>query len=347
MTSAAPIRLGLVGYGVGGRYFHAPYIDAADGVELVGIVARAEQTRATAARDLPGVQLFASLTDLLAAGVDAVTITTPPQTRRELVQEAIASGVHVIADKPFAPSAADGRDLVAAADEAGVLLSVFHNRRWDADLQTVQGVVASGSLGELWRAHSTFDLDDAATLETGASGGLLRDLGSHLVDQMLTLLGPVRTVSAVLDHTDRFDERTDCGFVLTLRHVGGVASVVSASKLNHVETRSFRLYGSEGSYVSDGSDAQTQAIFAGQRPADDRAAWGFEDELLLGTLSTEGGSHTVPSAQGDYTRFYEQFGHAVRGAGEQPVPAVEAVAVLDVLDAARRSDAEGVTVTLH
>lgn len=124
----------------------------------------------------------------------------------------------------------------------------------------------------MWRVHSTFDLDDAETLETGASGGLLRDLGSHLVDQMFTLLGPVRSVSAVLDHAERFGERTDCGFVLTLRHSSGVASMVSASRINHVQTRSFRVYGSEGSYVSDGSDAQTKAIFAGMRPSDDCAS---------------------------------------------------------------------------
>lgn len=144
MSSAAPIRLGLVGYGVGGRFFHAPHIDAADGVELLGIIARAAQTHATAYADFTGVPLFASLAELLAAGVDAVTITTPPQTRRQLVLEAVAAGVHVVADKRFAPSAADGRVLAAAAD-ANVLLRFFHNRRWDADFQTVRGGRRFGS----------------------------------------------------------------------------------------------------------------------------------------------------------------------------------------------------------
>src|SRR6478752_6597823 len=126
------VRIGVVGYGSGGRNFHTPFIEAAAGVELVGVVARSAERKAAIGRDWPGVPIYGSLTDLLAAGVDAVTITTPPATRRELVLEAVAAGVHVIADKPFAPTAADARELEHAAAEAGVLLSVYHNRRWDA-----------------------------------------------------------------------------------------------------------------------------------------------------------------------------------------------------------------------
>src|ERR1700712_2285130 len=128
------IRFGVVGYGTGGQHFHTPFIEAADGVELVGIVARSAQRKAAIRQDWPDVPIYQSLTDLLAAGVDAVTISTPPATRRELVLEAVAAGVHVIADKPFAPTAADARELEQAAADAGVLLSVYHNRRWDADI---------------------------------------------------------------------------------------------------------------------------------------------------------------------------------------------------------------------
>ena len=108
---------------------------------------------------------------MLDAGVDAVTITTPPHTRRELVLEAIAAGVHVVADKPFAPDAASARELAEAARQAGVVLNVYHNRRRDADILTLAGVIASGELGEVWRVHSIMDQDGADTLETGATGG--------------------------------------------------------------------------------------------------------------------------------------------------------------------------------
>ena len=257
------MRLGLVGYGAGGRYFHAPFIAAADGVELVGVVTRSPYRRAELAADHPGVPVFDSLSTLLAAGVDAVTITTPPQTRRELVLEAVAAGVHVIADKPFAPTADDGRLLVDAAAKASVVLNVFHNRRWDADIRTLAAVLARGDLGKLWRVESRFDADDPATLEAGPQGGLLRDIGSHLVDQMLWLLGPAQRVTAELEWVDLSEGRTDCGFGVVITHVSGVHSRVSSTKLNRIDERELRAYGSAGGYVARGTDVQAQAIFAG------------------------------------------------------------------------------------
>ena len=197
------MRQGLVGYGTGGQHFHAPFIAAARGLDLAGVVARAPGTIAEVEADLPGVPVYPSLTEMLRAGVDAVTITTPPQTRRDLVLEAIDAGVAVIADKPFAPSAEAGRDLDRAAKARGVPLAVFHNRRFDADILTLRGVLQSEALGRLWRVHSRFDLDDPDTLEGGPTGGLLRDLGSHLVDQMLWLLGPAVAVTAHLDEVAR------------------------------------------------------------------------------------------------------------------------------------------------
>jgi predicted dehydrogenase len=340
------MRLGLVGYGVGGRYFHAPFVVAAEGVELTGVVTRSPDRRAELAADLPGVPAYDSLGDLLAAGVDAVTITTPPQTRRALVLEAVAAGVPTVADKPFAPDAAGGRELVAAAKGAGVPLNVFHNRRWDADIRTLAAVLAAGELGELWVVESRMDQDNAATLEVGPDAGLLRDLGSHLVDQMLWLLGPARSVYAELDHVGQAGNRTDCRFVVSLAHAGGARSRVSASKINHVEDRELRAYGSSGSYVAHGTDVQAQAVFAGRRPVDEGDRWGYEAPEHWGTLNTAAGSAPVPSAQGAYQDFYARFAAALRGEGDFPVPADEAVHTLEVLDAARVSAAENRVVEL-
>jgi predicted dehydrogenase len=335
------VRLGLVGYGAGGRYFHAPFVTAAHDVELAGVVTRSPARRAELETDHPGVPAYDSLTDLLAAGVDAVTITTPPQTRRELVLEAIAAGVPTIADKPFAPTADDGRELVAAAQRAGVPLSVFHNRRWDADIRTLAGVLRGGELGELWAVESRFELDDPATLEAGPTGGLLRDLGSHVVDQVVWLLGPVRSVFAELDHVDLDEGRTDCRFTISLAHASGVRSRVGASKLNRLQERELRAYGSAGSYVARGTDVQAQAIFAGRRPADEGDAWGYDAPEFWGTLRTAAGERRVPSEQGAYQDYYTRFAAALRGDGEFPVPAAEAVHTLAVLDAARVSAEQG------
>ena len=340
------MRLGLVGYGVGGRYFHAPFIAAARGVELAGVVTRSPERRAELAEDFPDVRAYDSSADLLAAGVDAVTITTPPQTRRELVLQALAAGVPTIADKPFAPTADAGRELVAAAREAGIPLNVFHNRRWDSDIRTLAAVIEGGALGELWLVESRMDQDNAATLETGPTGGLLRDLGSHLVDQVLWLLGPAHTVYAELDHVDTEDGPTDCRFTVSLTHAHGVHSRVSASKINHLEDRELRAYGSTGSYVAHGTDVQAQAVFAGRRPIDEGDAWGYEAPERWGTLHAATGPVSVPSEQGAYQDYYTQFAAALRGEQAFPVPAEQAVDTLAVLDAARISAAENRTVDL-
>lgn len=342
-----PLRIGVVGYGTGGQHFHAPFIDAADGCTLAGIVARAQGTVAKVRRDYPDLPVYASLTDMIAAGaVDAVTITTPPQTRRKLVLEAVAAGLHVVADKPFAPDAKGASDLRDAAKAKGVTLGVYQNRRYDSDMQTLKKLIDNGHLGQIWRVHSRMDFDDPATLEAGPEGGLLRDLGSHLVDQMVYLLGPVTTVDAQLDYVDLPAGRTDASFSITLRHESGTHSHISASKLNHFSQREFRAYGDLGSYVSHSTDVQAQAIFAGQRPVDDLAAWGYEPESNWGTLRTAAGAQKVPAEQGRYHDYYAAFAKAVRDGTPPPVPAESGVQTLRILDAARLSARENRSISL-
>jgi len=341
------MRIGLVGYGTGGRHFHAPFMVAAKGVELTGVVARAPGTVAAVRADFADLPLYQSLAAMIAAGgLDAVTITTPPQTRRELVLEAIAAGLNVIADKPFAPSADGARELDAAARARGVILGVFQNRRWDSDIQTLSKVIRDGRLGRLWRVHSRMDFDDPATLEAGPAGGLLRDLGSHLVDQMLWLLGPAASVDAELDFVDLAEGRTNAGFTITIRHANGVHSHVSASKLNHLNLRELRAYGEAGSYVSQGSDVQAQAIFAGKRPVQDLNAWGYEPQANWGCLNTSAGSERIPAEQGRYHDYYEAFAKAVDAGAPPPVTAAEGINTLVVLDAASRSAEEGRSIKL-
>ena len=340
------IRLGLVGYGVGGRYFHAPFIQAADGVDLVGVVTRSPERRRILASDFPDLPVYDDLEKLLEAGVDAVTITTPPETRRQLVLQALAAGAHVVADKPFAPTAEGGRELDRAAEQAGLALNVFHNRRFDSDIRTLAGVLKSGVIGDLWRVESRMDQDSTATLEAGPTGGLLRDLGSHLVDQMLWLLGPAHRVYADLEWIDLPAGTTDAGFTITITHTSGVRSHLSSTKVNHIDQRELRAYGSHGSYVADGTDVQAQAIFAGQRPVDLGYAWGYEAESRWGTVNTAGGSHPVPSEQGAYQDYYTQFAAALAGTAPFPVPAGEAIHTLEVLDAARLSATEHRVVSL-
>ena len=346
----APLRIGVVGFGTGGLNFHAPFIEAADGVELAGVVTRNPERRRILADRFPGVAAYDSLADLVigeraAGGIDAVTITTPPQTRHDLVVEALDLGLHVVADKPFAATAQAAAALDRAADDAGRVLGVYHNRRWDSDICTLRGVLASEALGRIDRFHSRFDADDADTLEGGPHGGLLRDLGSHLVDQALWLFGPVEHVFARLHAAPTAAGPTDASFLVVLSHHGGTTSELSATKLNHLAERELRLYGENGSYLARGTDVQAQAIFAGHRPVDDPDAWGREPESAWGTLHTAAGSRRVPSEAGNYARYYELFAEAVRTGGSPPVTARQGVEVLAVLDAARQSAANGQSTT--
>lgn len=340
------VRIGVVGYGAGGRWFHTPYIRGARGVELAGVVSR-DATRAAAARDdHPGVPVYASLRELVeaerrGAGIDAVTITTPPTTRRDLVLEALGLGVDVVADKPFAPSAGAARELAAAARDAGRVLAPFHNRRWDHDVRTVRAVLDSGAVGRPVRFASAFDLDEPGSLEGGPGGGLLRDLGTHVADQALWLFGPVTSVYARWEEVDTGLGPTDASFALVLTHASGVDSHLSASKTHRLRRKEMVLEGTDGSFAVRGDDVQVAAIRRGERPEGRRPVWGYADPEQWGTLATAAGAERVPSAQGDYCAFYEGFARAVRTRGTPPVTVDAAVAVLEVLDAARASVSAG------
>jgi predicted dehydrogenase len=221
-----------------------------------------------------------------------------------------------------------------------VRLSVFHQRRADADIVTLKRVLDAGELGAVWRFHSSFDLDEPGSLDAGPHGGLLRDLGSHLVDQAVWLFGPAVRVSAEVDWVDLPVGRTDGGFVVTVEHAAGPVSFLSASKLNRLVQRSLAVYAEGGSYIATGSDVQTGAIKAGRRPKDDPDGWGYEPEVHWGRLSTAMGKRVVPSAQGNHARYYTAFAKAVATGGPVPVPVRDAVEVLRVLDAARTSALE-------
>lgn len=338
------MRIGLVGYGAGGRIFHLPFMRAASEWEIVGVVTRSPERRAELAADAPGLPAFDSLDALIDAGVDAVVITTPPSTRRELVLRALERGVHVVADKPFAPDLATARELVAAAERAGARLTVFHNRRQDTDFLTLRAVVASGEIGTPMRADFVLDQPDPASREIAVGGGLLRDLGAHVVDQVTQLFGPVSRVDAHLDWLDVPGGRVDCGFALALHHESGAFSQVSSSRLGLRDERGMIVYGSEGSYASRMRDVQVDQTLAGLRPGS--AGWGAEAEERWGTLSTAQGSRRIAPVAGDYTDYYRGLHAALVAGDEPPVRLAEALHTVAVLDAARESDALGRSVEI-
>src|SRR6476659_8051878 len=190
------VRFGLVGYGFGGRWFHAPLLAAAPECEFLGVVTSSPARRALVAEDHPGLGTFGSLEELRNAGAEAVAISTPADTHSELTDRALQLGLAVVCDKPFALDAPAARRSVELAERLGRPLSPYQNRRGDSDFLTVRALVADGALGEVTRFESRFERLDPDPGPPPSGGGTLRDFGSHLVDQALVLLGPVTSVYA-------------------------------------------------------------------------------------------------------------------------------------------------------
>ncbi|MDV6012581.1 Gfo/Idh/MocA family oxidoreductase [Haloechinothrix sp. LS1_15] len=343
---ADPARIGLVGYGKGGRYFHAPLLANAPGCELAGAVTRSTERRAELACDFPGVPAYDSLADLVESGVDAVAITTPLDTHLDLVHEAIRLGVPTVCDKPFAPDAATAREAVEAAERAGVLLSVYQNRRWDADFLTVARLVDSGELGTVARFESRMEQYRPEGGFTPVSGGLLRDFGSHVVDQAMRLFGPVSSVYAEKNALPGTDE-LDTWFFSALRHRNGITTHVWGDlDLQGGRGWRFRVTGSGGTLAMADDDGQSEQLLAGRSPATEGETWGSVPQQRWGRLYRAGIEETVPSEQGDWMRFYAGLAAAVRGDAGVPVDPWDSVAVLEVLDAARTSSTTGQVVGL-
>ncbi|MCF3961041.1 Gfo/Idh/MocA family protein [Streptomyces fuscigenes] len=358
-TANRPLRVGLVGYGLAGSVFHAPLIAATDGLALDTIVTSSEERRAQAAGEFPSVRFAASSEELWkrADELDLVVVATPNKTHVPLATAALDAGLPVVVDKPVAGTAAEARALAARAEERGLLLSVFQNRRWDNDFLTLKALVDAGELGEVQRFESRFERWrpqlKGGWRESGDPeeiGGLLYDLGSHVVDQALTLFGPVTQVYAEAD-VRRPGARTDDDTFLALTHASGVRSHLYVSATTAQLGPRFRVLGSTAGYVKYGLDPQEAALREGRRPGAGDEPWGAEPESQWGRLGAgesplTGGGTPVPTEAGDYPAFYTAVEQALRTGAAPPVSAEQAAVTLDVLEAARRSAGEGAVVRL-
>lgn len=340
------MRIGLVGYGFGGRYFHAPFLAAAPECEFLGVVTTSPERRDAVATQFPGAATFDSLEQLAKAGAEAVTICTPASTHVELCQQALKLGLAVVCDKPFALDAASARETVLLSEELQVPLTVYQNRRWDSDFLTVRKALADGLLGDPVRFESRFERFAPEPGPPWSGGGTLRDFGSHLVDQALVLFGPARLVYAEMHTADRPGAVDDDVFV-AITHVSGMHSHLWGSWRQNASGPRYRVTGTEASYVVvPDMDSQEEWLVAGQSPAT-RADWGSEPQERWGWVFRDGGSEVLPSERGAWPTFYPAFAAAVRGDGPVPVNPWDAVATARVLDAARESANFGEAIRLE
>ena len=346
------LRVAIVGHGLAGRVFHGPLIAATEGLSVATVMTSNADRRASAAREYPHAVVVSSMAELWEQPPhDLVVIAAPNAAHAQLAREAIDRGVPVVVDKPLAVTAADAEAVVEHAARAGVLLTVFQNRRWDSDHLTLMRLLAEDRLGAVLRYESRFERwrPKAEPHEWRATspeegGGQLLDLGSHLVDQALVLFGPVSHVYGEIAAV-RGVPGDDDDF-LALRHVSGVISHLRASAITADPGPRLRVLGRSGAYIVQQLDSQEAELRAGRRP-DQVDDWGREPESHWGRLTRGEVSDVVPSERGDWPRFYALLSEALRSGGPPPVEPRDAVRTLRIIEAARKSAATRTIVAIE
>jgi predicted dehydrogenase len=336
------LRVALVGYGMAGRDFHAPLLRQVDGLRVSHVVT-GDPDRAEAARaENPDVRVVPTVDELwpLAAEVDLVVLASPTNVHAAQAREALGRDLPLVVDKPLAVTAADARELAALAEARGVLLTVFHNRRWDREHPTARVVLSSGVLGQVvryearyerWRPVPKTRWREQSRSEEG--GGVLMDLQPHLVDGALDLFGPAKSVYAELAAVTTVGD--DVAF-LVLRHVSGVTSHLGATSLAGAPGPRMRLIGQQATYLVADVDGDPTAY----------AAWADRDAGHRGWLVRGEEAEPVRREPGEPADFYVGVRDALLTGAPPPVTAAEGGAVIEALDAARRSAAENAVVFL-
>ena len=329
------MRVSLIGFGLAGRVFHAPFIAATDGLKLTTIVTSTGERAARARDEYPGVTVVGSSDE--AWDADLVVVATTNDAHAPLALEAARRGVPVVVDKPFATSAAQAEEVLAA----GGRVTVFQNRRWDGDFLTVRRLVADGTLGDVVRFASRFE---RFRPEVGAGwrehsgdaigGGQLFDLGPHLVDQAIQLLGPPVRVYAEVGARRPGAQVDDDAFV-ALEHASGAQSHLAMGVLAPIAGPRFVVTGLRGGFACEGLDPQEPQLVDGLRPGDP----GFGERETPGRLVDADGERAVPIERGRYEDFYAGVRAWLEDGAPAPVDPHDSLAGLRVLEAAKRSAA--------
>jgi scyllo-inositol 2-dehydrogenase (NADP+) len=345
------VRVALIGYGLGGAAFHAPLIACTPGMRLATIVTRNPERRAQAAREHPRATIVDSVQAIWdrAQDHDVVVVTTSNDAHAPLAIGALAAGLPVVVDKPFAVHAAEGRAVIEEARRRNLMLTVYHNRRWDSEMLTVKRLLAEQAFGDVlrfesrlerWRPQLKGGWREQGT--PGLAGGLLYDLGSHLIDQALHLFGPVTDVYAELDRRRSGIEVDDDVFI-ALTHACGVRSHLTATVLSAQPLARMRVLGSRAAYLKVHGDVQEAALRSGERP--DKPGWGEEPREHWGTLGVGAAAVPVRSEPGAYQQFYAEVVAALRDGAPPPVDPADAIAGLEIIEACLTSQQRTVTTT--
>src|SRR5262252_549684 len=336
------IEVGLVGFGLAGRAFHAPVIRAVHGLHLAAIV---ERTGNEAAEKYPDVRIVRSLDELLAIReIQLVVIATPNDTHYSFARQCLEAGRDVVVDKPFTTTVDEARSLVHLAKKCGRLITVYQNRRYDGDFQAIRKLVAEGTLGRIVRFETHYDryrpqLKPGAWRETTRPGsGMLFDLAPHLIDHALVLFGLPEAVTADV-RIERDNAVADDAFDIMFHYPRGLRAVLRSSILAAAPRPRFVLLGTQGTFVKQAVDPQENNLRHGIIPTD--GPWGAEPEENWGELTIPDGEkfmeRRIPSAHCDFRDYYANVRDALLGKAAPAVTPEWAVNVMRLLEMARES----------
>ncbi len=340
------IRTALVGFGNVGEKTHAPLIHVCPFLELTAVVERHEQK---SKEIYPQVQVFKSLEDLLLAdAADLIVIVTPNEYHFEQAKLCLAHGKHVVVDKPVTIHSHEAKQLKALAEQKGLMLTVFQNRRLDGDFRTVDKILKEGLLGELVHFESHFDrfrpeITDNWREKDVPGNGITYDLGPHLIDQAVLLFGKPKWVQANI-LIQRKNALADDFFDIILGYDKPYVRL-TASVMSNALVPKFLLMGDQGSYSKYGLDVQEKALKADILPEGDD--WGLEAAGSWGTIYLADKIQKFPTERGDYRDFYENVGKAILGDAPLSVHMEEAIMVLQIIEAAFESNKTGQRILLH
>lgn len=341
---STPIRTAILSYGLSGKVFHAPFIQLHPGFELYGIW---ERSTSASILTYPHVHIYRSLEEILQDNrIELVIVNTPTGTHYEYTKRVLEAGKHVVVEKAFTTTVAEAVALHNLASERGLMLSVFQNRRWDSDFQTVEQVVRNGWLGEILEASFHFDrykveLSPKAHKETGLPGtGLLSDLGPHIIDQALYLFGMPQSLFAdirILREGSQVDDYFDI-----LLFYPNLRIELRSGLLVREPLPAYSLHGKLGSFLKSRADVQEEVLLQGQIPKG--VDWGKEPDEEQGLLHTTMNGETIrkriPTLQGNYGAYYEKIYQALRHGAAVPVTALDGIRTMTIMEMARQSNRE-------
>jgi len=344
LQSEPMIETGLIGFGLGGKAFHAPFIATVPGLRLAAVLQRKGNE---AAEIYPETKIVRSIEDMLAIeNMRLVAISTPNDTHYPYVKACLEAGCDVVVDKPFTTNVSEARELIALAQKTGRLLTVYQERRLDGDFATLQKLIADGEFGRVIRFEETFDrcrpaIRDSWKEKTGPGTGVFFDLGPHLIDHALKLFGPPEALLADI-RAEREGAANNDAFDLTLYYENGLRAYLSSTTLAPIARPHFRLLGTKGSFVKHGLDPQ-EALLRSGKPVGGKD-WGIEKEEEWGTLArfdaASSSQRKIPTSRGDYRAFYENVRDVILGKAKPLVALEEALQVMYALELAEESSAQ-------